>query len=359
MNKALALGIAAAIGLAGQPATAGDTAGMKYFVFPRLEAVWVDRDRDLDDGFQLGLGFGVGVNERWNFEFNLYRGWHDGPPTTGNADFTAFTVNGLRIFYPEAKASPYFLLGAGLLSKDLRATGRSEDAIVEAGIGLLIDTFEKDDGSRKLQIRPELRSRWDLNEGSSGGSTFSDFIAGVSFQYAFGPARVEEVRAAEPPPPPAPPPPPPPPPRVDSDGDGVYDDVDRCPNTPPGVKVDEIGCFVEATLRVNFAFDSSEISAADKAEIDRAVVAIKDRPAEIAAEVKYEVAGHTDSVGSEAYNQRLSERRANAVRDRLIAEGIPAAQVTAVGYGESRPRASNDTDEGRAENRRVVITATR
>jgi hypothetical protein len=98
MNKALALGIAAAIGLAGQPATAGDNAGMKYFVFPRLEAVWVDRDRDLDDGFQLGMGFGVGVNERWNFEFNLYRGWHDGPPASGDADFTAFTVNGAADF---------------------------------------------------------------------------------------------------------------------------------------------------------------------------------------------------------------------------------------------------------------------
>ena len=139
----------------------------------------------------------------------------------------------------------------------------------------------------------------------------------------------------------------------------MYDDVDRCPNTPRGVKVDEIGCFVEATLRINFAFDSSVISAADKAEIDRAVTAIKDRPADIAAQVKYEVAGHTDSVGSDAYNQRLSERRANAVRDRLIADGIPAAQITAVGYGESRPKASNDTEEGRAENRRVVITATR
>jgi OOP family OmpA-OmpF porin len=356
MSKALTLGVAAALGLASLPASAGDNAGMKYFIFPRAEAVWVDRDRDLDDGFQVGLGAGVGVNERWNFEFVLSQGWHDGPSSgDGDGEFTAFTLNALRLFYPDSKASPYFLLGAGLLSKSWDNSPRVEDPIVEVGLGLMIDAFERADGARKLQIRPEIRSRWDVAESRPGDSTFSDFIAGVSVQYAFGPPRVEPAPMAAP----EPPPPPPPPPRVDSDGDGVYDDEDRCPDTPAGTKVDEIGCFLELSLKINFAFDSAEIPAEAKDQLDQGARFIKSRPADVQAQVRYEVGGHTDSRGTDAYNQRLSERRANAVRDRMIADGIPADQITAVGYGESQPVASNDTEEGRAENRRVTIRAIR
>jgi outer membrane protein OmpA-like peptidoglycan-associated protein len=66
------------------------------------------------------------------------------------------------------------------------------------------------------------------------------------------------------------------------------------------------------------------------------------------------VEGHTDSVGSDVYNQKLSERRANAVRDVLVNQyGVGADRVNAVGYGEARPVADNATDSGRAVNRRV------
>ena len=65
------------------------------------------------------------------------------------------------------------------------------------------------------------------------------------------------------------------------------------------------------------------------------------------------VEGHTDSVGSDAYNQNLSERRANAVREALISEGVDGSRVSSVGYGEARPIADNSTDEGRSMNRRV------
>ncbi len=360
MNKAIALGVAAAIGLASLPATAGDTAGMKYLVFPKLEAAWVDADRNVDDGYQFGVGAGVGLSEKWNVELNLFKGFHDGPPSTGNLEITGFSVNGLRIFYPEAKASPFFSIGTGLLSKDLAIGGRTEDAMVEAGLGLLIDAFEKDDGSRKLQIRPEVRARVDFAD-SSDASNLSDFIAGIGFQYAFGPARAAPPPPPPPPPPAEEPPPPPPPPAapVDTDGDGVYDDKDRCPNTPRGTKVDEIGCFVQVTLALNFETNSAALTASDRAELESAIAAIKTVPADVAAGISYEVAGHTDSVGRDAYNQALSERRAATVRDYMVDAGIPASQLNAVGYGESEPTASNDTPEGRAANRRVVITAKR
>ena len=67
------------------------------------------------------------------------------------------------------------------------------------------------------------------------------------------------------------------------------------------------------------------------------------------------VEGNTDSVGGEAYNQKLSERRADAVKDVLVKSDIEASRITTVGYGETRPVASNDTEEGRAKNRRVSI----
>jgi outer membrane protein OmpA-like peptidoglycan-associated protein len=69
-----------------------------------------------------------------------------------------------------------------------------------------------------------------------------------------------------------------------------------------------------------------------------------------------EVAGHTDSSGSDQYNQQLSEKRANAVAQYLSAQGVPAARMVTVGAGESHPVASNDTPDGRAQNRRVEIT---
>jgi len=188
MNKAIALGVATAIGLAGLPAQAGDNAGMKYLVFPRVDMVIVDRDRNVDDGYQIGAGFGFGLNERWNFELNLAQGWHEGPAVPGKLETTSFLINALRLFYPEAKASPYFNLGVGMLSKDFKATGRSEDAMVEAGVGILIDAFEKDDGSRKLQIRPEVKVRYDFADGDPVYSAYSALVVGIGFQYAFGEA---------------------------------------------------------------------------------------------------------------------------------------------------------------------------
>ena len=127
------------------------------------------------------------------------------------------------------------------------------------------------------------------------------------------------------------------------------DPNDRCPNTPRGTKVDEIGCFVGVSLKLNFGYDSAVLTAEDQAELDATLGAMKTRPADIVSDFVFEVAGHTDSRGSDAYNQKLSERRAKAARDYLIAGGISADQLVATGYGESMPVADNATDEGRAE----------
>ena len=185
---------------------------------------------------------------------------------------------------------------------------------------------------------------------------------GISFSKEFG---HEQPAAAAPPPPPppppaAPPPPPPPPPPGDEDKDGVTDDKDRCPGTTPGVAVDEIGCFREVTLRgLLFDTESSAVSAEDGSRIDQALAQFKSLPDDIEAQTRIEIVGHTDNTGSDAYNQGLSERRANAVKAWVVAQGVNPAQITTVGKGESEPADDNSTAAGRQNNRRVVIRATR
>ena len=99
-----------------------------------------------------------------------------------------------------------------------------------------------------------------------------------------------------------------------------------------------------------FDFDKSVLRPDGRKSIDDAVAKLKGVDVEMVI-----ATGHTDSVGSDAYNQRLSERRAAAVKDYLVSKGIPAAKITTIGKGESQPVATNKTAEGRQKNRRVDI----
>ncbi len=137
---------------------------------------------------------------------------------------------------------------------------------------------------------------------------------------------------------------------LDSDGDGVLDRLDRCPNTPSGTKVDVNGCpdLLLTLTGINFKFDSSEIQPSSSEILDRAVASLNE-----SKDVAVRIEGHCDSTGGEAYNQLLSERRANAVQAYLVAHGIAAERLSTVGKGESQPVASNDSEEGRYQNRRV------
>ena len=137
----------------------------------------------------------------------------------------------------------------------------------------------------------------------------------------------------------------------DSDGDGVKDNVDACPNTPLGAQVNERGCWV---LPNNVLFDTNQavIKQEHFAELATLKSVFDNNP-----DLKVIIEGHTDSRGTAEYNQQLSERRANAVRTHLVQRLLVSPQrLQAVGYGESRPAYSNETKTGRALNRRVVLT---
>lgn len=137
---------------------------------------------------------------------------------------------------------------------------------------------------------------------------------------------------------------------IDSDKDGVFDPADKCPNTPAGFKVDVDGCPVKATLHLNFATNSNKVDTEGTAKVNTFAAFLKESPAYKAA-----IVGHTDSTASDAYNQKLSEKRAAIVRDMLIKDGVAADRLTAAGEGEKMPIASNKTKAGRAENRRIEV----
>jgi OOP family OmpA-OmpF porin len=134
----------------------------------------------------------------------------------------------------------------------------------------------------------------------------------------------------------------------DSDGDGVVDSKDQCPNTIPGAKVNKVGCWV--VKGINFATDKADIRPQDEPGLDEVVVILKKNPT-----IRVEIQGHTDNTGTDEYNQGLSQRRADAVKAYFVGKGIAADRLTTMGYGESKPVASNDTVQGRFENRRVQL----
>lgn len=146
----------------------------------------------------------------------------------------------------------------------------------------------------------------------------------------------------------------------DADADGVSDGADRCPSTATGLKVDADGCAVEQTLSlqaVTFESDSAVLTGVATGLLDGIGASLNNQ-----ANVSLEIAGHTDDTASEAYNLKLSQLRAEAVRQYLIGRGIDGARLTTRGYGEAQPLVANDSDANRALNRRVdfklLLTAT-
>jgi len=139
---------------------------------------------------------------------------------------------------------------------------------------------------------------------------------------------------------------------LDDDRDGVANDADACPGTPAGAEVDARGCSLEQGLNdlppVYFDTDKATIRPESLDVLRDVADRLDDR-----SNVRVRVIGHTDSRNTVAYNMDLSQRRAEAVVSFLIEQGIQADRLVPVGRGESEPVANNDTDQGRAENRRV------
>lgn len=333
----------------------------------------------VDEDDNVSADFTAMITPRWGVE--LYAGaFNHGitvdvapgtPQGFGELDFTPVIATAQFHPFPDARVRPYVGAGVGLARfSGIEPAGLDVDdavgAVVQAGVDVGITE----------QLLANVAVRWmsveaDVTQAgvALGGAQLDPYVFSLHVGWRFGrraePAAVvapEPAPAAAPEPAPQPSPPvavestPPPanptPMPADTDRDGVADATDLCPGSPAGTRVGPQGCSCDLTVRLAFGFDSAELTADDRRVLDRAAADLRRLPFTGVVE------GHSDSVGGDAYNRALSERRARAVRDYLASRGIDAQRMNVVGYGETRPAADNATPAGRAENRRVVLRRT-
>ncbi len=390
----LVLGVCIAA-LTAAAASAGAPPG-SWYIAPSVNALWLDDARSADDDVGVTLAFGRTVNANWDVELSVFGSEHD-RAGGDSLELQGFALSTKRVFYRDGRVNPFLSLGLGRV-KSILKPGTDEDNLAALfGGGLLIDLGSTRDDGSSMQLRADLGARRGLSDDESFSDAV-DYVAGLGLQYNWGGTVVRQpvdtdgdgvnddldkcpgtaagtpVDSAGCPLP------------QDDDGDGVVNETDKCPGTPAGKKVDAVGCEVDGDddgdgilnsvdqcpnsppgSRVNnvgcpfdrelllqgvkFASNSAELLPESIPVLENAIATLKRYP-----EVNIEVAGHTDSRGSDAYNLDLSARRAESVL-KYLREGGVSNTLTSRGYGETEPIASNDTDDGRQQNRRVVLRA--
>lgn len=340
-----------------------------------------DRERlsDHGKGFQFSAGLPIRGWPQTALELSYYRVQRE-RESDGNKDYQSavsldvvydFGVFGWVSSRGEAPVrllpyfSPFVLFGIAAVEEDV-AGAREIYPGLNAGLGLLIGT-----GFRGWALRTEGRVLAQDNDQSvPGQDRLVDYRFTLGLQIPLGFLRRDDAV-------PVPPLAQQPLPTVrepepactpagqrpvagrlacvtDSDRDGVDDTQDACPGTTPGSAVDARGCPVivgtQVIKGVNFLSDSARLTSASLKVLQQTAALLR---AYNGRDATIEISGHTDATGSPAQNQRLSQQRAESVRDYLIEQGVNAAQLVARGYGASRPVAGNDTEQGKALNRRV------
>lgn len=297
---------------------------------------------DIDDG--AGIRFILGQQRASGFglELNAFGDFLETGSGNGTDYYRAgIGLDALYALGDRTGLTPYALIGGGGVYNDVFPNDRDDYGwYANAGIGAVTGPINKYD----LKLRAEVRYVYDDFEAGYG-----DIQAGLGLEIPlYGEPKViekivERVKVVE----------------VeasglgDADNDGIIDSKDQCPNTPEGTRVDGEGCPLGDVVGldgVTFELNSDRLRPDAKTILDDVAEVMQRYP-----EMLVEVAGHTDSIGSDAYNQQLSQKRAAAVRQYLVDAGIGADRMTAVGYGETEPVDSNDTLEGRERNRRVEL----
>ena len=285
-------------------------------------------------------------------------------------DIQTYGIEGLYHFMPEGRLVPFIAIGVGGIFYGKGYTYRNssygdyfEQSQYSVDYGAGVKFFLTDN----IALRADVRHVLPLNSTKNNPDYLhNDFLATFGINFAFSgekkavvAPKVEEPIAPVAPAAPVPAPAAPVKVVLDSDNDGVPDNLDKCPNTPAGVAVDKNGCVpkkISIAIHIEFDTAKSVIKKKYHNTIKKLADFIKEYP-----DANVVIEGHTDNVDihhEPERNVRLSKARANSVRQYLIDNfAINSSRITAVGYGPNRPIASNKTKKGRQKNRRSEIKA--
>jgi len=350
-----------------------------FSLSPMVGYYGFEGDQNVDDGVVGGLALGYNISKRWAAELEVrYVDADIEQKGLDDVDLEVWSagMNALYHFNPDGNFVPYVSAGFGIMYFDGDDFDVDSDYMMNWGVGAKY--FVGDDTALRADLRHVVDFHSDREwDRISGDDIDHNYMATVGLFFQFGgppltpPAPADSDgdgipdlrdKCPDTPPgvmvdavgcPPMEEAPPPPPKKVDGDddGDGVLNSRDKCPGTEKGVMVDEDGCPLKFTIQIEFDFDKSEVRPEYRDELRKAAAFMNKYP-----QTQFLLAGHTDSMGTDEYNMGLSKRRAAAVKKYLVENfGIAAHLMTPRGYGESQPVATNDTEEGRQQNRRVEV----
>jgi OmpA-OmpF porin, OOP family len=352
----LASAIPAALGLllASRAAASEPATEDPVYVSTSFGYAWPDRARGADSGMAFKLQLGWQMARHWNLELDSsFTNFETGDDL--GSDWYRSSLGVQLLWIPRRNAwTPFLAVGVGAAYNDVYPDPDDQiDPTANAAAGLL----SKPLGPYGLRVRLEGRFTQDWRKPADVGDVSAYLGVHIPLRRPKEVVRIEVretirevVREV---------------PReivretiiqpavvVDTDRDGIDDSRDRCPSTLPGTRVDSDGCAIEQaviTLQgVFFQTNSDKLTSDSLNTLVMAAAALAGQPT-----MKVEIRGHTDSVGNDANNLALSQRRAQSVANFLTENSVNASRLTVVGMGETRPVADNNTPEGRATNRRV------
>ncbi len=295
--SALALGVSAAAQADAHP-YAG--VGLGYFQG--------DNDRDLGDAGVFNGTVGYHFNEDWSLEATY--GGTNPHLDPSNREFSHTALTAAYRLWSNDSVAVLGLFGAQYTNMD-HPNSSIEDNSTQGTVGVALSHYLTD----QVELRASVQG------GYSDSTEYNDVYTSLGVNYHFG-------------------------------THGVKEEAPAPVAAAPAPKAEPV-VIMKKTLHAHFDNDSSVVKAADKKEIAEVAEAMKNNPGS-----KADLVGHTDSNASDAYNQKLSEKRAAAVKAELVKQGADADAITASGRGEKEPVADNATATGRAANRRVEATVT-